>query len=41
MNLHPGPFMVIIEKLPVPENKSTGHIWIAPFLRNIFFKIAI
>ena len=26
MNLDTGPVMVIMQKLPVPENKSTGHI---------------
>ena len=31
MNLDPGPVMVIMQKLPILENKATGHIWSVPF----------
>ena len=32
MLLHPGPYMVIMQKSPILKMGATGHIWIVPFL---------
>ena len=39
MNLDTGPVMVIMQKLPVPENKSTGHIRIVCILTPGIFQM--